>query len=149
MADILPFKSKPDTSHGPLLLTIELYDSPGFTDYVIGRHDGLRADDTLDEVIERTKSLLSFLYLDRFERTKDPAHDLLMTLRISASSDVYCSWLSNDEPPFSVEYLAWLHRRFSDAYWALDHRRGPAYHWHILRGKIRNLLRRQPKDNPK
>lgn len=145
MGDVLPFARRSTTGeHGPLLLTIELYDTPGFSDYVIARHDGLNVDDEIDDVIDRTTKLLGFLHLDRHELTKDPAHDLKITVRVFASSAVTATWMDDDL--LLPDGLIWLRRRFGDVYWSLDPRRGVGYYWHIARGKLRNLMRHQPKD---
>ena len=143
MGDVLQFGKKPP-EHGSLYMTVDLYTaSEGKTDYVVRRHDG--GDVDIDDVLDRLNTVLTFTYLDREEN--HGGDRLMLTVRVFASSAIKCSWLHDEIE--SREGLAWLHRRFGDAYWRLDPRRGVAYHWHILRGKLRNFFLHQPKDEQK
>jgi len=144
MGDIVPF-SRPPVGGG-LLYTLQIYDTPDQTDVVVSRADGEEPDPA--DVVTRLQKLIPFIYEDLYSRSGDQDHELKLTMRVFGSSKITCTWTDDDME--SPEGLAWLHRRFGDAYWNLDQRRGIAYHWHILRGKLRNFIRHQPKDtNPK
>lgn len=104
---VLPFvpRQTPKPERGPLVLSFDVYENLDGDSYIVTRYDGQAPD--IENTVDRANELLAYLYQDLHEVTKDPEHELLVTLQLFPDS-TRITWMNDDIA--APKGRAWVNR---------------------------------------
>lgn len=140
-----PFRqTEQEPPRGEHRFTVYIYEDDNDTS--TNRFDAIvqqpNADDVdMDAFITAVRSVENVATIDRFDATKDPSHDWLMTVRVYRSSLVETKTLVEEFE--SQAQKEWLRRRLEDAYLQVDDRfHGLGWFIHSVLNRIDRAIAR-------